>query len=116
MAQSGLKYSIRYLLLLNIFIVIVYLISANYTSSIAKISIQELIVGRAAFAFWLGVIILGLIVPGVISLSSLSAGIEASVGLLLMAVVSHTLGAFALKYCLLRVGVYRPLFPRTAAY
>ena len=50
-----------------------------------------------------------MIVPLVISISSYFAG-EASSVLLIVAVVSHTIGAFALKYCLLKVGIHRPLF------
>jgi formate-dependent nitrite reductase membrane component NrfD len=106
----------RYLLLVNIFIIIVYLISAGYTSAVAKLSIRELIVGKVAFAFWFGLIILGIIVPAAISLASIVTGTEASAILLLIAIVCHTLGAFALKYCLLKVGIYRPLLPKIAPY
>jgi polysulfide reductase chain C len=106
----------RYLLLVNIFIVVVYLISAGYTSAIAKISIKELISGPVAAAFWGGLIVLGLAVPGVISIVSLYQGGEAPSILLIAAIACHTLGAFALKYCLLKVGIYRPLLPRVAAY
>jgi formate-dependent nitrite reductase membrane component NrfD len=106
----------RYLLLVNAFIILVYLVSANYTSAIAKISIKELIVGRVAFAFWFGIIILGIIVPAAISLSSIFSGVEASILILIVAIVCHTLGAFALKYCLLKVGFYRPLLPKVAAF
>ena len=106
----------RYLILVNILLIIVYLISANYTSAIAKISIRELIVGRVAFAFWFGLIFLGMIVPAVISVVSMFTGTEVSHVMLITAVVCHTLGAFALKYCLLKVGIYRPLLPKVSAY
>ena len=106
----------RYLLLVNVFIIIVYLISATYTSAIAKVSVKELIVGRVAWAFWFGIITLGIIIPAVISLASLAAGGEASSVLLIAAIVCHTMGAFALKYCILKVGIYRPLLPKVAAY
>ena len=106
----------RYFLLINIFIIIVYLISANYTSATAQISVKQLIVGRVAFAFWFGLIFLGMIVPGVISVTTMFMGHEVSSLMLIAAVISHTLGAFALKYCLLKVGIYRPLFPRVSAY
>jgi formate-dependent nitrite reductase membrane component NrfD len=106
----------RYLLLVNVFIIIVYLISATYTSAIAKVSVKELIVGRVAWAFWFGIITLGIIIPAVVSLASLAAGGEASSILLIAAIVCHTMGAFALKYCILKVGIYRPLLPKVAAY
>jgi anaerobic dimethyl sulfoxide reductase subunit C (anchor subunit) len=106
----------RYLLLANAFIILVYLLSASYTSATAKISIKELISGRVAFAFWFGIIILGIIIPAALSLSSIFSGTEGSGGILILAIACHTLGAFALKYCLLKVGYYRPLLPKVAPY
>jgi formate-dependent nitrite reductase membrane component NrfD len=106
----------RYLLLINILLIITYLISAGYTSATAKISIRELLVGPSAYMFWGGLITLGLVIPAAISLFTLVGGGEVATVLLIIAIVAHTLGAFALKYCLLKVGIYRPLLPKTAAY
>jgi formate-dependent nitrite reductase membrane component NrfD len=102
-------------LLINIFLIVCYLISVNYTSAVSKISISELTTGRTAVPFWGGLILVGLIIPAAISIVSLF-GAEASSVLLIIAVICHTAGAFALKYCLLKVGIYRPLLPRFAAY
>jgi formate-dependent nitrite reductase membrane component NrfD len=66
--------------------------------------------------FWGGRIVLGLVVPAGISVVSLFSGGEASSVLLIIAIAAHTVGAFALKYCILKVGIYRPLLPRVAAY
>ena len=106
----------RYLLMINVLLIVVYLISAGYTSAVAKLSIQELLAGPSAFMFWGGLIILGLAIPAAVSVVSLFSGGEASSVLLIIAIASHTLGAFALKYCLLKVGIYRPLLPKVAAY
>jgi len=106
----------RYLLLINILLIVTYLISARYTSAVAKLSIQELLTGPSAFMFWGGLITLGLVIPAAISLATLVSGGEASTVLLIIAIVAHTLGAFALKYCILKVGIYRPLLPKVAAY
>jgi len=106
----------RYLRLINVRLRVVSLISAGYTSSVAKLSIQELLKGSSALMFWVGLVFLGLIVPAAISLVGLFSGGEASTMLLIIAIVAHTIGAFALKYCLLKVGIYRPLLPRVAAY
>jgi formate-dependent nitrite reductase membrane component NrfD len=105
----------RYLLMINILLIIVYLISAGYTSVVAKISIRELLTGPSAFMFWGVLVVLGLIVPLVISIVSFFSG-EASNIILIIAIAAHTLGAFGLKYCLLKVGIYRPLLPKTGAY
>lgn len=106
----------RALLIINALMIAVYLMSANYTSSIAKLSVREIIVGHVALAFWGGIVVLGIIVPLTISVTSLFTGSEVSSVLLITAIVSHTLGAFALKYCLLKAGIHRPILPRLAAY
>jgi len=106
----------RYLLLINIFIIIVYLISASYTSEVAKFSIKELITGKVAVVFWIGLVIFGLAIPGIIDIVSIAIGGEATTIMLIVAIIAHTVGAFALKYCLLKIGIYRPLLPKIAAY
>jgi formate-dependent nitrite reductase membrane component NrfD len=106
----------RVLLIINAFIILVYLMSASYTSSVAKLSVREIIVGRVAAAFWLGIVVLGIVIPLGISVSSIYTTGETSSVLLITAIVCHTLGAFALKYCLLKVGIHRPILPRAGAY
>ena len=49
--------------------------------------------GRLVAAFWVGIVILGITVPLIISIVSLFAG-EASLPLLVFAIVCHTVGAF----------------------
>ena len=100
----------------NILIIVMYFVSANYSSAISKLSIKELISGPTAVPFWLGVIVVGLLIPLFVDLMSMVTGSEVSSALLIFAITCHTLGAFALKYCLLKVGIYRPLLPRLAAY
>jgi formate-dependent nitrite reductase membrane component NrfD len=106
----------RYLLLMNVLLIVTYLISAGYTSATAKLSIKELLAGPSAFMFWGGLVVLGLAVPAGIAVVSLFSTGEVSSVLLITAIAAHTVGAFALKYCLLKVGIYRPLLPRVAAY
>jgi formate-dependent nitrite reductase membrane component NrfD len=106
----------RFLLLANIFLIICYLISANYTSVVSRFSIKELIAGPESFAFWVVLIGIGLIVPATISVVNILQGADASSILLITAIICHTLGAFALKYCVLKVGIYRPLLPVFSAY
>lgn len=103
----------RILLVANAFVIAIYLLSATYTEAAAKESVVQLIRGRVAVSFWIGVVVLGIIIPFVISISSYFAG-EASSILLIVAVISHTLGAFALKYCLLKVGIHKPVLPVSA--
>jgi formate-dependent nitrite reductase membrane component NrfD len=63
-----------------------------------------------ALPFWAGVIACGIIIPLAISVSSLFAG-EVASPLLITAIILHTVGTFALKYCLLKAGIYNPILP-----
>lgn len=105
----------RIFLLINAMLIGTYLINASYQSITADYSVKQLIVGRVAVVFWLGVIILGIVVPAVISIISLYAA-ELSPPLLVIAIISHTIGAFSLKYCVLKVGIYRPILSRVPVY
>ncbi|MCX8031976.1 MAG: polysulfide reductase NrfD [Thermoleophilia bacterium] len=106
----------RIVLIINALLILAYLVNANYQSVVAELAVKELIVGKLAWVFWLGIVILGIIVPFLVSVASYFTGEEASAGLLVFAIVCHTIGAFSLKYGVLKVGIYRPLLPKSAAY
>jgi formate-dependent nitrite reductase membrane component NrfD len=106
----------RVLLIVNAFLIIVYLVNANYQSNVAELSVRELVRGHVAWVFWLGIVLLGIVVPLVISVVTYFTGREASTGLLIFAIVCHTVGAFSLKYGVLKVGIYRPILPKAQAY
>ncbi|MCF8093740.1 MAG: polysulfide reductase NrfD [Desulfobacteraceae bacterium] len=89
-----------------------YLISASYQSTIGELSVRELLVGRVALSFWIGVIFLGIIIPFALSLISIFVLKTNIPEILIIAIISHTIGAFALKYCVLKVGIYRPVVTR----
>ena len=97
------------LLIVNIFFIAVYLLSATYIGTAGKVSTIKLLKGSQAPVFWLGVIILGMIIPLAISLYTLTFG-ASIIPLLIIAILLHTIGAFALKYCILKVALYKPLF------
>jgi formate-dependent nitrite reductase membrane component NrfD len=86
-----------------------YLISVNFASEVASLSVRQLLVGRFAAVFWLGVIVLGIMAPLAISVSSFFTGVEATSVMLITAIICHTIGAFALKYCLLKAGIHQPI-------
>jgi formate-dependent nitrite reductase membrane component NrfD len=106
----------RILLIINTMLIVSYLVNANYQSTTAELSVKQLIRGHMAWVFWLGIVILGIIVPFVISVVSYFTGEEATTGLLIFAIVAHTIGAFSLKYGVLKVGIYRPILPKSQAY
>jgi formate-dependent nitrite reductase membrane component NrfD len=96
----------RILLILNIFLIAVYLWSATYAGSAAKVSVMQLLKGNivTSATFWIGVVLLGMLIPLATSLFG------ASSLLLIIAIITHIIGAFALKYCILKVAIYKPLF------
>jgi formate-dependent nitrite reductase membrane component NrfD len=106
----------RILLIVNAFLIITYLVNANYQSATGELSVKELVRGHVAWVFWGGIVLLGIIVPLVISVATYFAKTEAGTGLLIFAIICHTIGAFSLKYGVLKVGIYRPLLPKAHAY
>ena len=105
----------RIMLILNSLLIVAYLVNANYQSETAELSVKELVRGHVAWVFWLGIVILGILVPFIISVTSYFSG-PSSLGLLVFAICCHTIGAFSLKYGVLKVGIYRPLLPKAHAY
>ena len=112
--MMAIEFGSRILLTVNVVLIAAYLWNATYTLKTAKYSALLLLKGNLAVPFWVGVIALGIIIPLAISVSSLFAG-EASAPLLIAAVVSHTIGAVALKYVLLKAGVHNPMLPVTTS-
>jgi formate-dependent nitrite reductase membrane component NrfD len=108
----AIESAIRITLGINAVLLAVYLMNATYQSQIAELSVRELVVGRLAVIFWVGIVLFGILAPLVISFASLFAG-GASIPLLVGGILCHTIGAFALKYCLLKVGVHKPIVLRT---
>jgi formate-dependent nitrite reductase membrane component NrfD len=83
-----------------------------FNSDTAKMSVRQLVGGQHAIAFWMGIVVLGIAVPMGISLVSLFTGTEASSMILILGIVCHTAGAFALKYCLLKGGIHQPIITK----
>lgn len=89
-------------------ILIVYLWNATYSSAVAKDAVARMMSGDIAAIFWVGVIILGIIIPIGVSIGSYYSG-GASSALLITAVVSEVIGGLALRYVILKSGTYIPL-------
>ena len=104
----------RILLLVNILLIGTYLLNSTYRSDTAKFSAKELLAGGVAVHFWAGIILCGILIPLVISLLGYFVG-EVSHSVLIFAIITHTIGAFALKYCILKVGIYQPLLSNGSA-
>jgi formate-dependent nitrite reductase membrane component NrfD len=106
----ALENIIRVMLIAFAIIVFVYLWNTTYSSTAAKDAVLRLIGGSLAPLFWIGVFLFGIVVPVAISVTTYFVG-EASNGLLITAVVSEIIGGLALRFAILKAGVYTPLLP-----
>ena len=104
----------RILLITTAAVIAVYLWSATYMGPSGRQAVIELIRGNLAPVLWVGVVLCGIVLPVCISVSTYFAG-EASSPLLITAIISEMVGAFTLKYAILKAGIYAPLIPVSAS-
>ncbi len=107
---ASLENIIRVVLIALAVIIGVYLWNTTYSSTAAKEAVKRLIGGSLAPLFWIGVFLFGITIPVAISITTYFTG-EASSGLLITAVVSEIIGGLALRFAILKAGVYQPLLP-----
>jgi formate-dependent nitrite reductase membrane component NrfD len=101
---------IRVMLIVFAVLVGVYLWNTTYNSTAARDAVLRLIRGSLAPLFWIGVFVFGIVIPIVISVSTYFAA-EAPTALLIVAVISEIIGGLALRFAILKAGVYAPLLP-----
>ncbi len=105
----NLENIIRVVLIALAVIIGVYLWNTTYSSTSARDAIKRLIGGTLAPLFWIGVFLFGIILPVGISVTSYFT--EASSALMITAVVSEIIGGLALRFAILKAGMYTPLLP-----
>jgi formate-dependent nitrite reductase membrane component NrfD len=98
----------RWLLIINALLIIVYLWSAAHREATGKQSVMEQIKGSSAPVFWIGIVVLGIIIPVIIAFSSYFVA-DVSSALLIFGVACEIAGGLALRYCVLKAGAYKPL-------
>jgi formate-dependent nitrite reductase membrane component NrfD len=103
---------IRILLIGYLLLVPVYLMSVRYTSSTGQVSVRYMLQSQWSGVFWIGVVILGMIVPMVAVINSMVTNLEAiSAAFLYCAILSGLIGDLAMRYLILKCGMYGPLIP-----
>lgn len=100
----------RWLLLINALIIVIYLWHSSQNGATGKQSVLEQMRGNTAPVFWFGVVLLGIIIPFAIAFSLHFISKDAT-ALLLIGVACEIIGGLALRYCILKVGIYQPLLP-----
>ena len=98
----------RWLLIINALLIVIYLWSAANREATGKQSVMEQIKGSNAPVFWVGIVVLGIIIPVVIAFSSYFIT-NVSSALLIFGVACELAGGLALRYCVLKAGAYKPL-------
>lgn len=88
-------------------LVLIYLGMMRGSGVTALRSVELLLFGRVALPFYLGAVLLGLVIPILIGGLALFDGVPA--GLLGLIALLSLLGDLAIIYCIARAGLYRPL-------
>jgi formate-dependent nitrite reductase membrane component NrfD len=106
---------IRILLIGYLLLVPVYLMSVRYTSSTGQASVSYMLKSQWSALFWIAVVILGMVIPVTAVIKSIFTDLEAiSAPFLYSAILSGLIGDLALRYLILRCGVYGPLIPSSS--
>jgi formate-dependent nitrite reductase membrane component NrfD len=87
---------------------IIYLWTTYDSNSSGQQSVRELLKGRAAFSFFVGIVILGLLIPLTVTVISFVSG-HVSAWVIVAASGCELIGGFSMRYSLLKAGVYAPL-------
>ena len=85
--------------------VVIYFLVATYESTAAKDSVIRIIQGSIAPVFWIGVVLLCIVIPLILLFTTSAAAALA------VAAVFAIVGGVALRYVILKAGVYSPLLP-----
>jgi formate-dependent nitrite reductase membrane component NrfD len=108
-----LEWWTRILLIVNALLIAGYLYRAYRRHAAAEVAAQDLIKGSTAWVFWILLVLLGIVTPFALSVATVFMSGDTE-PVLIAAIVCHTIGAFALKYSVLKVGIYRSVLPGVA--
>jgi formate-dependent nitrite reductase membrane component NrfD len=102
-----------WLLVINALLVSIYLYTTAHRDETGRKSVMDQMRGDMAPPFWIGVVLLGIAVPLAIVMVSFLSG-DLMPALLVAGVACEITGGLTMRYCLLKVGIYKPLLPRPA--
>ena len=97
----------RGLIVANLIMIVIYTLTMTYATYEAKESALLIIKDKYPFVFWVGVVLVGLIVIFAVPFLFTTH----SVGLLLFVALCELFGDFCILFLIMRSGVYTPLMP-----
>jgi sulfite dehydrogenase (quinone) subunit SoeC len=101
---------IRLLLIGFLILIPVYLLSVRYTSQTGQASVRLMVQGKWSPLFWIGVVIIGMVIPLIMVICSFFFGLDAiPAAVFYAAILCGLLGDLITRYLLLRCGMYNPL-------
>jgi formate-dependent nitrite reductase membrane component NrfD len=106
---AGMEPVARWSCLSYVFLTFFYLWNAKHGSLAAQQSLKLLVKGELAPLFYIGVVLLALIIPTAITLYSFSIDTDLFAGLILLRACSAFIGDLVLRYCVLKAARYFPL-------
>jgi formate-dependent nitrite reductase membrane component NrfD len=106
---GAVETGIRILLVVAAVLLAVYLGSATSTPG-GKQSVAELIRGHISIPFYVGLVVLGIVIPLIVSVYFFSTGVVAP-SVLIAGVICEVIGSLSLRYCMLKGGIYTPIIP-----
>ena len=105
----------RVLLVFFAFLVVVYFIAVRYSSVTGDFSVREIVGRRWKPLFWIGVVLVGIMIPLGVVVSSYTLALERiPIALLWLSIFGGLLGDLVLRYLILKNGFYSPLIPSQA--
>lgn len=107
---ESVEHWVRILMPLFALIIILYLASVWSSSNIGQASVQRMLSGDLSKYFYIGVVLVGLVIPFIIVLYSFTGGIGVVPKFIyLVGVVCGIVGDLTIRYCILKGGYYRPI-------
>ncbi|UCF73557.1 MAG: DMSO reductase [Deltaproteobacteria bacterium] len=100
----------RWSLLSYMAVLFVYLWGTYHASDTAKESIKRLLIGDSAVRFYIGVLVIGIIIPLIITLVVWGNGFEElSGGVLFIRFVCVLIGDLTMRYSIMKSAIYTPI-------
>ena len=100
------------LLLGFVLLIPVYLMSVRYTSLTGQASVRYITSSQWSPLFWIAVVVLGMVIPLAAVVGSFATGLEATPPAVVYgAILSGLIGDLAMRYLILKGGLYSPLIP-----